>query len=96
MMISPTTYGEHVKDADYLELIKRREELLASIREFEAKEIAGDRSGEEWLTHPTPDVQYQVELEYLGELCRIMHEKYNTDYVWGKRKLKNDAKKAPL
>ena len=91
MMISPTTYGEYLKDADYLELIKKREELLASIREFEAKEIAGDRSGEEWSIHPQPDVRYQMDLEYLGELCRIMHEKYNNDYVWGDRTLKDDV-----
>ena len=40
---------------------------------------------------PSPDVRYQMHLEYLAELCRIMQEKYNEEYVWGSRTLKQDA-----
>ena len=91
-MISPSNYIEQLENADYAELITERDNLLAYIKEYEAKEIAGDRSGKEWDIDPQPDVRYQVYLEYLGELCKLMQEKYNRDYVWGDRKLKDDIK----
>ena len=81
MMIGPEGYIDRLKDASYPELIKEREQLLRRITDFEEKEMAGDRSGEEWLIKPSPDVHYQMELEYLGELCRLMAEKYNREYV---------------
>lgn len=93
MMISPKSYIENIKEYEYLELIKERNELLDFIKEYEAKDIAGDRSGKEWLEKPGPDVQYQMYLEYLSELCLLMSERYNRDYVWGDRRLKDDAKK---
>lgn len=93
MMTSPSMYLEKLKDAEYMDLIAEREKLLAFIRDFEEKEIADDRSSDEWGVHPQPDMRYQVYLEYLCELCRMMKEKYNTDYVWGDRRLKDDAKK---
>ena len=91
MMISPLSYIEQFENAEYLELIKERDSLLAFIKDYETKDIAGDRSGEEWRIHPQPDVRYQVYLAYLSELCSLMREKYNADYVWGDRKLKDDA-----
>ncbi len=92
MMISPASYIDKFEDAEYLQLIEERDRLLAFIKNYEEKDIAGDRSGEEWSIHPQPDVRYQMYLEYLGELCNLMREKYNTDYVWGDRKLSEDAK----
>ena len=92
MMISPASYIEHLQDAGYLELIEERDRLLHFINEYEEKDIAGDRSGDEWSIHPQPDVRYQVYLEYLSELCSLMQEKYNHDYVWGDRTLHDDAK----
>lgn len=92
MMISPSMYVEKLKDAEYTDLIAAREELLAFIRDYEEKEIAGDRSGHEWGVHPQPVVMYQMYLEYLGELCRVMKEKYNTEYVWQGRSLNDNAK----
>lgn len=83
MMISPGGYIDELKDADYNTLIEERNQLIDFIVDFEGKEKAGDRSGEEWMIMPSPDVQYQVHLEYLAELCKLMHEKYNEDYVWG-------------
>ena len=93
MMVSSSSYIEQFENAEYLNLIEERDNLLAFIKDYEAKDIAGDRSGEEWLIHPQPDVRYQMYLEYLGELCNLMREKYNSDYVWGDRKLKDDAEK---
>ena len=91
MMISPKAYIEQLKEADYQKLIEERDELIHSIREFEKKEMAGDRTGEEWNLHPQPDVRYQMYLVYLGELCLLMKERYNDEYVWGDRSLKDDA-----
>ena len=92
MMISPASYIEHLQDAGYLELIEERDRLLRFIKEYEGRDIAGYRSGDGWSVHPQPDVRYQVYLEYLSELCSLMQEKYNHDYVWGGRTLHDDAK----
>ena len=81
MMISPDMYIEELKDADYNALIEERDQLIEAIVEFEQKEKAGDRSGEEWRFMPSPEVLYQVNLEYLAEVCKLMHERYNEDYV---------------
>lgn len=91
MMISPGTFAEKWEKLSYLELIKERDRLIRFLRHFEKKELAGDRSDPEWKYHPSPDVQYQVYFEYLAVLCGIMKEKYNTEYVWGGRTLKQDA-----
>ena len=37
MMIGPETYVELLKDAEYSELIKERDELIQSIKDFEEK-----------------------------------------------------------
>lgn len=92
MMISTSSFIEQFETAEYLDLIDERDKLLVFIKEYEMKEIAGDRSGKEWNICPQPDVRYQMYLEYLSELCKFMREKYNNDYVWGDRKLVDDAK----
>ncbi len=87
MMISPQSYVDNLKGSSYEELICERNSLIEYIQEYERLEKAGDRSGEEWQIHPQPDVRYQMSLEYLSELCAFMQEKYNTEYVWGDKKL---------
>lgn len=82
-MISPEAYVIGLKDADYETLIEERSDLIDLIQGFEEKEKAGDRSGGEWGIMPSPDVQYQVNLQYLSELCKFMAEKYNKEFVWG-------------
>ena len=79
MMISPSWFVRELKDADYVELIKARDRLIREIRRFEKKEAAGDRTGEERGIDPSPDVIYQMNLDYLSELCKFMSEKYNRD-----------------
>lgn len=83
MMIGSKMYIDEVKDYPYEKLIKERNKLAKSIKHFEKTFFAGDKSGEEWHYCPSPDVVYQCELEYLSELCAFMHEKFNTDYIWG-------------
>lgn len=90
MMLSPGGYIEDFKDADYSTLIKERDELIAYIVDYERKEKAGDRSGNEWMICPSPEVHYQMYLEYLAEICRLMHQKYNKDYVWGDKSLSDE------
>ena len=91
MMICPEYYAKQWGNASYPELIRERDDLIGYLREFEKKETAGDRSDPEWRYSPSPEVRYQMHLEYLAELCRLMKEKYNEEYVWGKRTLKQDA-----
>ena len=83
MMMSPEGYAERYKGAEYHEMIKERDRLIDSIRQFEQKQREGDRSGEEWMIEPSPEVVYQCNLEYLAELCKMIQEKYNRVYVWG-------------
>lgn len=87
MMISSEMYAEQFKDATYKEMIKERDGLIRYNRKFEKLEKAGDRSGEEWMIHPQPDVRYQMYMEYLAALLLIMKDKYNEEYVWGDKKL---------
>ncbi|MBQ7525816.1 MAG: hypothetical protein IJT09_05215 [Abditibacteriota bacterium] len=95
MMIGPETYVELLKDAEYSELIKERDELIQSIKDFEEKEAVGDRSGDEWcIVSPSPIVKYQMHLKYLSALCAFMSEKYNNEYVWGDCDFRDDAERA--
>lgn len=90
MMISPEIYLEDWKDASYPELMEERDGLVQFLKDYEAEEATGDRSSEDWEKCPSLDVVYQMSLLYLGELCRLMHEKYNQDYIWGDHSLRED------
>ena len=81
MMISPEMFIEMYKDKKYKELLPIRDELIQDIRDFE--EEAYDPK--EALIDPSPDVVYQMNLEYLGKLCELISKKYNKEYVWGEK-----------
>lgn len=51
MMISPEAYIDSFRDAEYLDLIMERDRLMRFVKEYEEKDIAGDRSGKEWDIH---------------------------------------------
>ena len=91
MMIAPESYGKELTGMTYFELMRERERLLCFMHQFEAEETAGDRSNSAWRVRPSPEVRYQVYLDYLAVLCRTMHEKYNREYARGGRTLKQDA-----
>ena len=91
MMISPEGFAEEVKDLSYPEMIRERDKLIRFLQDFEKKEMAGDRSDPEWNRSPSATVRYQMYFEYLAALCRLMHDKYNSEYVWGDRTLKDDV-----
>ena len=90
-MISPSGYVKELEDQSYPALIRERDRLIRYIRKFEKNEAAGDRSDPAWGFCPQPEVQYQMNLEYLAALCSLMHQKYNEKYVWGSRTLQQDA-----
>lgn len=81
MMIAPCTFIDEYKNCTYAQLIKVRNELLEEILGFEADEKRGLREGEEWSIHPSPQVRYQMNQEYLQELLKLMAEKYEEDTV---------------
>ena len=90
MMISPHSFGDSIKDKSYPEMIRERDRLIRFLKNFEKKEMAGDRSAPDWRCNPSPDVMYQVYLEYLAVLCGIMQEKYNNEYICTGRTLKKE------
>ena len=81
-MICPATYVEMRKDKSFPELIEDRNELISLIGELEEIVLEKDKSSEKWERYIEPDVQYQVNLEYLAALCEFMRDKYNKEYVW--------------
>ena len=72
MMSSPDYLKSEYEKMSYEELLEKREDLLAYIKRFEAGEIDDD----EWHICPSPDVRYQMNLEYLGVLASIIAKKY--------------------
>lgn len=81
-MISPYSYiDEHVNDT-FDELMKERDELVKEINDLE-KLIFTDteKKSSAWRMCPSPDVRYQVRLEYLSELCEYMSERHR-DSQW--------------
>ena len=79
MMISPSMFVEEYKDKKYAELLSVRDRLIRDIRRFEKQTYDKRLDG----MCPSPDVRYQMNLRYLGELCKLICEKYNEEIVWG-------------
>lgn len=79
MMISPQTYADGIKDKSYEELIEEREKLIREIKHFEKhrKELMNN---EKKMIFPSPDVEYQMNLEYLGSLCVLLSDKFNEKF----------------
>lgn len=88
MMQSPKGYIESHKEKTYKELLVERKELLKEIYSFEngeegelEKRLRKDKD-EIVIVNPSPEVRYQCHLSYLAELCELIREKYNKEYVW--------------
>ena len=80
MMNSPQGDVEYCKQYSYEELIQEREELLDDIRDLEKKLFSGDKK-DDYIVSPSPEVRYQVKLEYLAALSEYMQQRYNEEYV---------------
>lgn len=79
MMISPDMFVNRYRFMKYKELLPVRDELIKSIREFETKTYDPEMD----RICPSPEVKYQMHLEYLGKLCLLISEKYNEEIVRG-------------
>ena len=78
-MLSPGAFIEfECKGKSYKELLEMRNELLEAIYAFENVSI----SPEARMIAPSPEAIYQMNLEYLGELCKLIAETYNQEVVW--------------
>ncbi len=75
MMISPEMFIEEYKNKSYAELLPIRDELLEEIRAFENRTYNSEMN----MVHPSPEVVYQCNLEYMGKLCELIAEKYNSE-----------------
>lgn len=83
MMISPQSYVKEHENDTFEELIKERNELVKSIKRLEKKLFSEEKMNEEVMVCPGTDVEYQMDLLYLAELCNFMCEKFNKEIVWG-------------
>ena len=72
-MISPEVFVEQYADKTYEELIKVRNELINSIKKFEATPQNEDP---DFIICPGPDVVYQMHLEYLSAICKLIIKKF--------------------
>lgn len=78
MMVSLSTYRESIKNKTYKELIQEREKLLKEIKSFESNtNVTNDLE----CMDPSPEVFYQCNLMYLSELCNLLADKYNEEFI---------------
>ena len=82
MMISPEYYVEEHKNDTFDQLLQAKNELIEEIQRLETIVFDDQRTSDEWLIHPSPAVRYQMELEYLSEICKFIINKYNKEIVW--------------
>ena len=78
MMLSPETFIQiECENKSYKELLRIRDSLIMQIRAFEKGKVPE----KEYQILPSPVTIYRVNLEYLGELCRLISEKYGDEFV---------------
>ena len=82
MMISPLSYIAEYENDTFEQLLQERDCLIAEIHELEKIVYSEARSDEAWSICPQPDVRYQMNLDYLSELCAFISKKYNREIVW--------------
>ena len=79
MMISPDMYMKSHENDSFEQLIEERDSLVEYVKELEEIVFAGDKSDPAWNILPGPDVQYQMQLEYLSKICMLMCEKFRDE-----------------
>ena len=80
-MMSPEMYAEEHRDDSFEELIETRNDLVDELRTLEKMVFDKEQKGNSWDICPGPDVQYQMTLEYLSQICILLSEKYNGEFV---------------
>ena len=81
MMISPSTYIENLKEKSYEELLKEKKALNDKIEKFESSQNNQDNQDKStmFIIHPSPEVVYQCNLEYMAKLCSLIVKKYREE-----------------
>ena len=77
MMRSPESFIEDYQNSSYHDLLRLRDELQAKILAFENHSYDPEMD----LIKPSPDTIYQMNLEYMAELCMLIAKKYNEEFV---------------
>ena len=72
MMVSPEYMKSEYEKMSYEELVAERDNLLSYIRDFEENKIDEDA----YQINPSPDVIYQMNHEYLGQIAPLIAEKF--------------------
>ena len=80
MMISPEMFADEYRNDSIEEIIEIRDELINDIKDLEKIVFDKERNTKAWGFCPGPDVQYQMNLEYLSQICVLLSEKYNKKY----------------
>ena len=79
MMISPQSFVDEFEDESYASLLEERDKLMLEIKYFE-KHREEIMNSDEDVICPSPDVVYQMNLEYLGSLCMLISKKFNEEF----------------
>ena len=74
MMISPESFANGLLEKTYIELLAVRDELFDEIHEFEKPSMKYDP---QISIDPSPEVVYQMNLLYLGVVCKLIAQKYS-------------------
>ena len=74
MMFPPETFISSHADKSYEELIDVRDELIRDIKQFEENPTSED--SDFIIICPGPDVVYQMHLEYLSAICKLIIKKF--------------------
>ena len=83
MMMSPDMFIERCEEMTFEQLIAERKRLCRDVADLEKIVYDKENHKEEFVICPSPDVKYQMELEYLAELCKFLKDKYCSEIVWG-------------
>lgn len=76
MMVCPEAFVDEYKDYSYEQLIGVRNDLIMSILDYESAVKRGDMDTGAEIMCPSPDVMYQMDMEYLIKLLEAMNDKY--------------------
>ena len=76
MLMDPEKSIELIKEMKYAELVHLRDEVIKYIQVFESKPYVPRKT----TMFPTPDVAYQVRLQFLAKLCVLICEKFNEEF----------------
>lgn len=73
MMISSESYMETIKDLNFEQLVKERNKLIKELHRFEKKIYDVDM---EVVIHPSPDVVYQCNNQYLIKVTELINIRF--------------------